>query len=218
MKRGILMSGQNPTKIIAGIKTETRRIIEPQPILERDKTYEGGHKLRFKGVDIAEVAARMGFIGVGGECLCPFGNRGDQLYIRESARLLWEADGMTSVQYMDGGDFRDVPDEICSDTHPTLQRWIDWQSQNKLRWRPSIHVPEWGCRTLVELLRVWVERIQDITQAGCEAEGYRGGCRVRQLFAAQWDNLHGAGAWKRNDWVFALRFKKLPGQYWSLDK
>jgi len=70
----------------------------------------------------------------------------------------------------------------------------------------------------LEVLTVDVARIQDMTDAQAQAEGIahynpkrRGPVPAshRLKFAALWDEINGAGAWARNDWVWIYRFRPL---------
>lgn len=69
----------------------------------------------------------------------------------------------------------------------------------------------------LEVLTVDVARVQDMTEAQALAEGIahynpkkRGPVPAshRLKFAALWDEINGAGAWDRNDWVWIYRFRR----------
>lgn len=88
------------------------------------------------------------------------------------------------------------------------------------KWRPSLYMPKWACRTWLELTEVRVERLQDISKADALAEGaddWTGECELRdkrlfktQLqFAALWESIHGAGSWDANALVWVLAFRKI---------
>ena len=78
-------------------------------------------------------------------------------------------------------------------------------------------------RTWLEVERVQVERVQDITEEQALLEGIvatpDGGFRVhgrrvgvehptaRAAFSALWEQIHGFGAWKRNEQVWAVSYK-----------
>jgi hypothetical protein len=88
--------------------------------------------------------------------------------------------------------------------------------------RPSIFMPRWASRLTVEITGVSGSRIQEITEEGAKKEGFgpgfvpdgqRGYGTVcvghRPLFASKWDVINGNGAWVRNDWVWAIEFKRI---------
>lgn len=71
--------------------------------------------------------------------------------------------------------------------------------------------------SVLEVLTVDVARVQDMTEAQALAEGIahynwkkRGPVPAshRLKFAALWDEINGAGAWDRNDWVWIYRFRR----------
>lgn len=71
--------------------------------------------------------------------------------------------------------------------------------------------------SVLEVLTVDVARVQDMTEAQALAEGVahynpkrRGPVPAsnRLKFAALWDEINGAGAWVRNDWVWIYRFRR----------
>ncbi|TXH52329.1 MAG: ASCH domain-containing protein [Desulfurellales bacterium] len=71
------------------------------------------------------------------------------------------------------------------------------------RHRPSIHMPKWACRTWLKVLKVSVERVQEIT----EEEAAKEGVSLAE-FRVKWEKLY-PGSWDRNAWVFAIDFKKV---------
>lgn len=88
-----------------------------------------------------------------------------------------------------------------------LSAW--WKRQRK---RPSIYMPRWACRLVLEVISVRVERVQDISEADAWAEGVT--CpepvirNPRGAFRRLWDDTNGAGAWDRNDWTWVVEFKR----------
>jgi len=132
---------------------------------------------------------------------CPFGETGDRLWVRET----WGPRAGGVVFRADEGN--DPPDGS--------------------RWRPSIHMPRWASRIVLEVTGVRVERLQDITEEDAKAEGVtpffevdlatfvhgRGagglGATHRKGFARAWDEIYGAGSWAASPWVWRVAFRRL---------
>lgn len=121
---------------------------------------------------------------------CPYGQPGDQLWVRET-------------QWINGG-------YVASDP-PNFPR------EGKT---PSIHMPRWASRLTLELTDVRVERVQDISEADAQREGWdisnlpEGHCydcthHARDWFHGLWDSINakqGFG-WDTNPWVWVIEFR-----------
>jgi len=80
-----------------------------------------------------------------------------------------------------------------------------------MRWRPSIHMPQWASRITLAVEAVRVERLQDIGEADACAEGWpkdENGPIV--WHSALWDTINGAGSWDANPWVSVTTFRRVP--------
>src|SRR4051812_4819540 len=85
-ERPILFSGPMVRAILEGRKTQTRRVVKPQPVMDvtlDDHDYLGGWVIRTKGCTTAVASFNLG--GYGG--ICPYGTPGDRLWVRESGWL-----------------------------------------------------------------------------------------------------------------------------------
>jgi len=88
---------------------------------------------------------------------------------------------------------------------------------DSLRWRPSVHMPRWASRISLEITAVRAERLQDINEEDCEAEGIGDGYLVRMRvppprkysFKALWEGLNGEDSWAKNPWVWVLNFERV---------
>jgi hypothetical protein len=130
--------------------------------------------------------------------LCPYGVAGDRLWVREKWKPRGEAPDRDMVEY--------ATDPICLNS--------------RFRWKPSIHMPRWASRITLEILKVRVERLQDISASDCEAEGiyfsnslsyrdYEVKIALKSSYRILWDSLHGKGAWDKNLWVWVIEFQKI---------
>ena len=141
---------------------------------------------------------------------CPYGQPGgDRLYVRET----WAA-----PHAYDHLPPRLIPQDARIHYAATEDR-------GGLLWRPSIHMPRWASRILLEVTGVRVERLNDISKADAIAEGappshpsidrvsaeYGHADFSRSWYAQLWDQINGAGSWDANPWVWVIEFKRLEG-------
>tara|TARA_R110001606_G_scaffold71219_1_gene162943 strand:+ start:25470 stop:26162 length:693 start_codon:yes stop_codon:yes gene_type:complete len=86
-----------------------------------------------------------------------------------------------------------------------------------IQWKPSIHMPRWVCRLVLEITNVRLERVQDITEQDAWAEGCEGydddvtgGQSGYGEFMELWDSVYGkdeALSVNANPWVWVIDFK-----------
>ena len=224
-ERPILFSGEMVRAILDGRKTQTRRVVKPDP----DATWgylAGDDADGPPALEWAHVTdGSLGHSGSGWYSTlseypdegsfhfrCPYGAPGDQLWVRETWR-----DG----QYAIGKEWD--PDE-------RVGYRASFVGDPALKWKPSIHMPRWASRLTLEVVSVRVERLQDITEADALAEGIQdGGCNncgessypnpcgcanpeplYVDAFAWLWNSINGKRApWVLNPWVWVVTFKPL---------
>lgn len=150
---------------------------------------------------------------------CPFGAVGDRIWVRETFCTV------DDTQYGGGKwvDYRATPKFEAS--HPA-----GWDcapnDAEALKWRPSIHMPRWASRILLEITDVRVERLNAISQEDAQAEGMEltgwrptysdpdsGGEVLTPYdnFAQLWESIYGEESWKANPWVWVIEFKRVEG-------
>lgn len=193
-----------------GRKTQTRRAIKPQPIRASiGSTPWSWQQSRHSSI-IAEspelLAERL-------IRYCPYGKPGDRLWVKENLR---PSRSGTVVYSVDG-----IPVMAGGESHT----W-KWKRNHLSGW----FMPRWASRLTLEITRVWVERVQEITFSDCRAEGcdenyveevspcigIPGGCTGKHYgenwhFKRVWDSLNakrGFG-WDVNPWVWGLGFKRV---------
>lgn len=131
---------------------------------------------------------------------CPYGQPGDRLWVREMHYI----GGDNLVAYR--------ADSVATFDRKEFFRWDDeWDGD----WRPSIHMPRWASRILLEIVSVRVERLQDISEADALAEGMtfpegleHGEC-PKTAFWALWGNINGPQSWHENPWVWVIEFQRV---------
>lgn len=147
---------------------------------------------------------------------CPYGVPGDRLWVREKFQPLWED---YEGQPPEDADYQTGKGYYC--VYPAtdgVAEFEDWNNDCRITKRvtPSIHMPRWACRLLLEITSIRVERLQDINEYDAEAEGV-GGEATTWLptyignFRTLWDSLNAKRdlGWDVNPWVWVIEFKRL---------
>ena len=196
-ERPILFSAEMVRAIFGGNKTMTRRIVKPQPTWVQAHTAYIGRK-----IGIHEV-------------LCPYGRKGDRLWVRET----WQCVHVYIDPETGYGDdikvAKEIPKEKDSYWRPIYaadQEYEENSWDRGFRWRPSIHMPRWASRLSLEVTDVRIERLQAINADDAIDEGIEtetiGSCREAvEAFARLWESINGPGSWAENPWVWAVSFK-----------
>jgi hypothetical protein len=205
-ERPILFSVPMVRAILDGRKTQTRRVVKLQPRSRADIGHHGSGMPFIRNPDPlrANVA-------------CPYGQPGDRLWVRET----WAIRMYSSMPLQVGGGDWHVFYE--ADGHHELRPEagaVKIERGALGRLRPSIHMPRWACRLVLEVTEVSVERLQDISWRDCMAEGtafftHPAGDDIgafeswQAAYRALWDAINGAGAWDANPWVWVVDFKRV---------
>lgn len=211
-ERPILFSSPMIRAILDGRKTQTRRVMKPQPRLH---SCEGGWPGRVDPMADGTWSVLCHACGWDGCWRCPYGVPGDRLWVRET----W--------LYVGPGSGSDLPEyeieRARPENHSPSNCWYradpSWDSGDpaSLKWAPSIFMPRWASRLTLEIAEVRVQRLQEISEDDARAEGvevrYEEGRKIvwaRDVFAELWDSINGQRApWSINPWVWAISFKKL---------
>lgn len=205
-ERPILFSGPMVRAILEGRKTQTRRVMKPQPTLKGSQWVWRDYQW------MADKQHPMDVITGGSLAPCPYGKNGDRLWVRET---WWhDDDGL----FYRADQSEDSPWLEASQHRPS--------SGSKWGWRPSIHMPRAASRITLGITGVRVERLQRISEADARAEGVTiegrhsvGYCTGEHLppsiraFRDLWDGLNAAPGhgWNANPWVWVVQFRRIDG-------
>lgn len=198
----ILFTGPMVRAILEGRKTVTRRVVKPQPDFLGSMV---DPNTPFKTLD-AGLHARI---------TCPHGQPDDRLWVREA----WAADAQVDAiapRDLSQGEPIWYPADFSV-------RQTGCSMISKGRGRPSIHMPRWVSRILLEITAVRIERLQDISEKQALAEGVElegeGVCWAGaagtasdspvESFRLLWELINGAGSWSANPWVWVVEFKRV---------
>lgn len=205
-ERGMIFNGEMVRAILDGRKTQTRRIMKVQPSDGFHPTHNGydldlnAHWYTPGVVDKNGYLqpAKKDVFGVADEnegYTCPFGAVGDRIWVRE-----------TWARYNIDQDSHDMAYRATSPA--------DWPEEG--RWRPSIHMPRWASRLMLEITGVRVERLQAITlgdvckEIGCGLYDFRPATYGFQVWENLWKSIYGEENWQSNPWVWVIEFKVVP--------
>lgn len=223
-ERPILFSAPMVRAILAGRKTQTRRVVKPYGTREIVNLHEAHPDLGYSGRN--DDPASFGYsnlddgapadLATWAEALCPYGQSGDRLWVRECFAAWWiTATGERSGVMGYRADVHDPDWDGCGQEDPW---WLD------AKWEPSIHMPRWASRILLEITGVRVERLQNISEADAIAEGITHfgdggivsdddgrhyGATAREAYAHFWEAINGRGSWDANSWVWVVEFQRL---------
>ena len=184
---GLLFTPENYDKTERGVKTMTRRVIRPQPILVNDRTWtwpcdgiksKASWAKNLTGNTISLIPTEH----------CPFGTVGDRLYVKEGL----ERHGL-------GMRYRRDKQHMNPLTHGGRYTWA-WQRD----YLSPLHMPKWAARLWLELVEVRVERLGSITEEDARDEGVGSISDFTEL----WTSIN--ETWEPSLWVWVLGYKKLP--------
>lgn len=217
-ERPILFSAPMVRAILAGRKTQTRRIVKPQPDAEAIDVFcwLAGH-LRNAPNGCAEDGLYVRKkTGLHFATHSLYGVPGDRLWVRERWAPL--SDAHPEVAKNPGADALASRGFFAADaaSEEEANSWVT-------RWRPSIHMPRSMSRITLEITGVRVERLQDISEADAKAEGVSNLSSfphwdpTRNIaitphvhnFMKLWWDINGADSWAANPWVWVVEFKRL---------
>lgn len=199
-ERPILFSAPMVRAILECRKTQTRRVMKPQPerapvdvvngfpVWDAPTNYNGE-------VQMNETRGKA----------CHYGKECDHLWVRETHSI--GIGGTSGVWYW-------------ADGNPQHGNWT--------RPKPSIHMPRWASRITLEITGVRVERLQDISEADAIAEGVDTRCQYQpdespecspghrnvdgfalDNFRDLWCSINGPESWAANPWVWVIEFKRI---------
>ena len=223
-ERPILFSGAMVRAILAGRKTQTRRVAKTVSSLPDGRGYICLQKPGFNTA-LPLVDGQWQWKPAAGddwrpyprmEEYCPYGKPGDRLWVKET--FAPNSVGKIMAQMLKA---KEQPAIYYRATHEGSVAW---------RWRPSIFMPREASRITLEIVAVRVERLQKITGQDAIAEGIQpyvtqtATCTItsyhdyltdkhdraaRNSYETLWRSINGPDSWDANPWVWVVEFKRL---------
>lgn len=227
-ERGMLFCAEMVRKLLHGTKTQTRRLVKPQPHPDFGTTIEccfyHPHRVNKKTGEAYPEKEVFGFWSEDADWPCPYGKVGDIIYCKET--------------------FYDS--HLESKRHPWTYRAdlsVDDDLSRDFKWKPSIFMPRAASRIDLEIVAIKVERLQDISEADAVAEGIEilstsdeyalNGIKTGKVkknykfygkelerlkqqtanpvwsFQSLWESINGTGSWALNPWVWKIEFRRI---------
>ncbi|MCS6175319.1 hypothetical protein [Shewanella baltica] len=194
--RPIIFNTEMVQAIVDGRKTQTRRQMNPQPKPDTE-TSQGGYWFpcaAFQSMVHVEDFQHPFSRGMAGDA-CPICSVGDQLYVRETFQV-----GLCTKSTI-----------AYKATHKPSDLEEGWNEV--IKWKPSIHMPRWAARILLEVTAVRVERLDDISEQDAKAEGFDYPAvpgmgwklNAKHNFLFAWDKIYGNRS--SNPFVWVIEFK-----------
>ncbi|WP_101739603.1 morphogenetic protein [Klebsiella aerogenes] len=215
-ERGMIFNGEMVRAILDSRKTQTRRIVKGT-----DGTVKFCKEWDINGEEIFVVLGEKDHTGMNpvlGAISCPFGGVGDRIWVRETFQgPLFDYEQMES--YLEDSSKFEKPEfcQYAADGKPAPE-YYDADDNLRHGWRPSIHMPRWASRILLEITDVRVERLASVSDEDAGKEGYPadpspfGGPMDKWLWFRQlWDGIYPEQSFKHNPWVWVIEFKRVEG-------
>ncbi|WP_027991978.1 hypothetical protein [Sinorhizobium meliloti] len=223
--RPILFSGPMVRALLDGRKTQTRRILKPQPpewatfcqqptMLNTLQQWVPSGLWACEDEQSPPRPLRRWPVNADGEhyWLRPRFSIGDRLYVREHWRTASVHD-------------KTPPRDLHSKT--IVEYVADNDNLTVGKFRQGMHMPRWASRLTLIVTDVRVERLQDISEEDAIAEGifqlerkaWIGGGPLYGLHEGEghdtavgaynrlWRDINGDGSWAANPWVAAYSFR-----------
>lgn len=238
-EKPILFNTDMVRAVLDGRKTQTRRIIKPQPHIPEDVyDLEDGDVVIWRGA-VCRMKSPRGMSRFSGELkavdICPY-TPGDVLWVREAwgdyREYFYDNEGfyyLYKADYPDTARAIELPDNEKTDyaTHWYLPKW-----------HPSIHMPRQAARIFLRVTDVRAERLQNMSDRDAQKEGIGKlfldaiafgdkdyGCMKycdskgwigmeKEQFAHLWDSTIKKAdlplyGWDANPWIWAIEFERM---------
>lgn len=213
-ERPIIFSGPMVKAVLEGRKTQTRRVIKPQPVnpdINSTCEYwnsEGDHAFWWSHDHGPEVQEND---PIGEMFRCPHGKPCNLLWVRESFAVDYE---------VGEGTRGEIPPAVFYRATDSVTNWAEGHTP----WKSPIYMPRWASRLTLEITDVRVERLQEITCFDVMTEGSPVPMRehsnpelgiqcvsAKEWFQGGWDSLNAkrGHSWESNPWVWVIAFCRI---------
>jgi len=203
-ERGMIFNAEMVRALLDGRKTQTRRPVK-FPVHDKNLGCE------LAGNELA------GELSAGNYLNSAFGKPGARIWVREAFRVHSRATDVATLVYKASErnswteQTHRVPVAVCN------------KPATPEKWTPSLHMPRWASRILLEITDVRVERLNSIHDVDAMREGIQNLTTCShadfgipgvvnsqhpvRAFQLLWESIYGADSWKFNPWVWVIEFK-----------
>jgi hypothetical protein len=189
-EHAVILGSEMVRAILEGRKTQTRRVIKPQPSegdLVGFSFFSGDDAIEMRNYPLRQSRIVK----------CPYGQPGDRLWVKETWNLTAQGKPYYRAAYTSDAEKEMMHHRIAP-------------------WKSARFMPRIFSRITLEVVRIRVERVQEISTKDCVAEGmtWDGPCGLNvalEKYMDLWDKLNakrGYG-WEVNPWVWVIEFKLL---------
>lgn len=226
-ERPILFNAPMVRAILEGRKTQARRVCKQAEAADLSHVVGPFDCPEFGPGHFGDEEGNLQF-------RCPYGQPGDRLWVRET----WQGPLVEQERFdafkRDRRQF-ETPEfcQYAADGGPRPE-FVDMDDNMRYCWRPSIHMPRWASRILLEIVSVRVERLNDISEADAVAEGVERwkvgpdnwwvdysfteeeaeagvppALSATESYRTLWESINGPGSWDDNPYVWAIEFRRI---------
>jgi len=218
-ERPILFSGPMVRAILSGAKTQTRRVVKPQPPMGCEYIINGAYSHALcRSIENPDLWVPPTARSTDHRLPCPCGQPGDRLYVKERHEFVnTNEHGVLQCLYKADDALRDMFDA------PYVPKMF--------RGRPPICMPRWASRITLEITEIRVERLNEIGEGDAKAEGivphrkggwcweqppkgiegtnHFGAKTARDAYSDLWESINGPGSWEQNPYVWVIAFRRV---------
>lgn len=209
-ERSVIFTGPMVNAILAGVKSQTRRVVKEQPSPEwiGKFVHLGGGVWGWHDGDLS------------GEWRCPYGAAGDRLYVKEGLLRGPEITGIGQHGITHASTLTPVVGASPAGGWCDRALW-PWKGKSL----SARFCPRWASRLLLEVVEVRVQRVQEISEADAVAEGmvqqpnrtFDGGGSAmgptaRHAFMRLWNTINGRRPgcrWADDPWCWCVTFRRV---------
>ena len=201
-ERPILFSAPMVRALLAGTKTQTRRIFKIRGpmgnLCQIDCPEE--EIVRFDDGSFHYLSTSA----MSGPYPCPYGEPRDRLWVREAWRVAACYDDKSGAELEGIITARNVQYSVCAD------QFLHGMAIG--RYRHARFMPRWASRITLEITNVRVERLQEISKKDAEAEGVAPWRDEKiahvAMYRELWEQINGSGSWDANPFVWVIEFRR----------